>query len=460
MMYTQNTRSKVYREEPEQISYENASKLYRLVNYFSLKRIITRTIALMLVKEHPSDIPWTTDMFSWICILLSNPFVSDDEVDICTNESKHILYYYPSLLPMFRAYYHIRPNLVSEITTDKMKSDFPAIFEKYIPTLDEEIMCDMPLNRGDLQVLYSKIEKRDLNSYFLNKLMYSEDIYEMNISMTKSDLEVVYQKLTAIQNCGISKQDFHKYITECWLNILHLALKLFLTNDLYPSQCTMVSAILQMDDVFEPYGNLIVKHGRYARIANLESHMSYFLNIPSNVKLSREVLLKKFDKALSNLESHRDTIIAQNKSIVAKYIKDYSSEGTYIENKVSEKVYSYPTCELAFGINNNVLECHTRLDLHNMSFESYLHTCMELNKIKVCSPIDEKTYEKCQGFDIETLLFHCSDPEYHIFYIDGCSNDSTSEKESSDDESNDDEKSSEEEETRNPMEGMAMPYYV
>ena len=391
------------------IPYKDASKLYTIICYNSFSGFISRAIALRLVREHPKEVPWTTIMFSWLDEIVIDPLVSKAEVEGMetdgSEETKHILYYYPSLLPLFRADHELNWSASMDHMTSELRQDFSEFYEDYYPTMEEKALL------GHYDCDHSALSKREfsyvLNPFFFGQLLPVPECY----SMDSKDSEAALGTLIRIRDSGISQERFYFYIKHDWEDrIFYRVLEEFLKFLWSMVWHKTIGEILCLYPKFEPYGKLIVKHGLYARIATSKRLMCHLLNHIPSYDSAKD--LEEFDQALSDLAAYEQKLIKYNKKKASKIINKASRDrwNNKIKNCIPEEMYSYPTCELVFHIIKDELHCYTRLDWKLVLEKGLTDVHNKLSRIS--SPITTEVYEAV-GFNILKLFKDYADPEYH-----------------------------------------------
>lgn len=384
------------------IPYEDASKLYRVLPYCHLSGVISRRTVLYIIREHGSE-DWTTEMFSWLNSLTSNPLVSEEEIrgelDEGTN-LRHILYYYPSLLPLFRAHCHLNPTEASPYITAAIRQDFPFLLEEYTPTLAERVLLTTtPTSMYPL--VYTPENKAEVDSYFFKNLLDLPD----DVIPNENNLTDILSTLNRLKDCSIGKDRFQVCVQDL-THIFKRVSRAFLTKDWTIGQVLVIMEILYLHPEYEVYGKLILRHGRYARIAFDTDITRYLLNLPVGVSDVDEFLYKKLDKVLSDIIDYKRRLIEHNKNLVTRYIEDL---GFPVENKIKDEVYSYVTSELIFSVKNYKLRCYTRAD--SSSVGGVIISC-QLANINTLSPVDNDVV-KSIGLDIIKLFDYYSKPDYY-----------------------------------------------
>lgn len=234
----------------EDIPYEDASKFYKCINYFSFCETTTRESMLKLVRDHPLYSTWNTEMYSWLLDLARNPLITEEDLEVLKHKGvsesseesksteeeskgesseekkpKHILYYYPDLMPMFRARYHLGGTEESGYTED-LKRDFPQIFEEYSPTLAEKAL----LHTGSLKGYKSlcKTENPERAKLYLSQQLL---LFKLDAPLSEFNIEMILQSLLMVKNSGISEERFSYYVDKNWKNeILDKVILEFLHN--------------------------------------------------------------------------------------------------------------------------------------------------------------------------------------------------------------------------------------
>src|SRR5690606_25102912 len=161
-------------------------------------KVVNMETILRLLREHPSDVRWTTEMFSWLSTLLINSEVTQAEVDGKESnpgdEKKHILYFYPDLMPMFRA--HVAVTGVSSSDLDKVRQDFPEVFKEYTPTLAEKVVFSLSSSNRYKELC--KTEKEDdVRKYYWSQLLSCK-----GLEITPVELEYVRISLMSVKESG------------------------------------------------------------------------------------------------------------------------------------------------------------------------------------------------------------------------------------------------------------------
>lgn len=396
------------RQTEEEIPYEDASKLYRIIPRFSLPGNISRSTALRLLREHPSDVEWTTEMFSWFTNLFGNPWLCDEELGDNTpdvdSEFYHILYLYPCLAPMFRLYRSV--NSTSSLDNEYLKKDFPLAFEEYELTLEEKALLRVIIYTDALTLE----EEQSIVDYHFKHLIGAP---ATKTALSSSNLRDILSKIIEVRDSGISEESFQKYLK---LNrddnrLMYFVLNKFLSRDCDTEDHHYIGEILSLYPHLRDIGRMIIKHGNYARIATDDRLMSYLLNIPFRVFLDRKILIERLDCALSDLSAHQENIVQTNKAKANEFIRDSGLSILDVKINIPFSYYSYPTGELVFVLINNELTCYTRVN--NVDRDESNYGYVQLCLLDCLSLVDRDVINIC-NLNVTSLFEYYSRPDYYI----------------------------------------------